>query len=37
MVAAIRDHKPGDKVTVTVNRSGSQTTISAALGERPGG
>jgi S1-C subfamily serine protease len=37
MVAAIRDHKPGDKVTVTVNRNGSQTTISATLGERPGG
>ena len=37
MVAAIRDHKPGDKVTVTVNRNGSQATISATLGERPGG
>jgi putative serine protease PepD len=37
MVAAIRDHKPGDKVTITVNRNGSQTTISATLGERPGG
>jgi putative serine protease PepD len=37
MVAAIRDHKPGDKVTVTVSRDGSQTTISAALGERPAG
>jgi putative serine protease PepD len=37
MVAAIRDHKPGDKVTVTVNRGGNQTTISATLGERPAG
>ena len=37
MVGAIRDHKPGDKATITVNRNGSQTTISATLGERPGG
>jgi putative serine protease PepD len=37
MVAAIRDHKPGDKVTITVNRNGTQTTISATLSERPGG
>jgi S1-C subfamily serine protease len=37
MVAAIRDHKPGDQVTITVDRNGSQTTISATLGERPGG
>jgi S1-C subfamily serine protease len=37
MVAAIRDHKPGDKVSVTVNRGGNQTTISATLGERPAG
>ena len=37
MVAAIRDHKPGEKVTVTVDRDGNQTTISATLGERPAG
>jgi putative serine protease PepD len=37
MVARIRGHKPGDKVTITVDRNGSQTTISATLGERPGG
>jgi S1-C subfamily serine protease len=37
MVAAIRDHKPGDKVSLTVNRGGNQTTISATLGERPAG
>jgi S1-C subfamily serine protease len=37
MVAAIRDHKPGDKVTITVNRSGTQTTITATLDERPTG
>ena len=37
MVASIRGHKPGDKVTITVGRGGNQTTISATLGERPGG
>jgi putative serine protease PepD len=37
MVAAIRDHKPGDKVTITVNRNGTQTTITATLAERPTG
>jgi putative serine protease PepD len=37
MVARIRGHKPGDKVTITVDRGGNQTTISATLGERPGG
>jgi putative serine protease PepD len=37
MVAAIRDHKPGDKVAVTVDRGGNQTTVSATLGERPTG
>jgi uncharacterized membrane protein (UPF0127 family) len=29
--------KPGDKVSLTVNRGGNQTTISASLGERPAG
>src|SRR5215216_73632 len=37
MVARIRDHKPGDKVSLTVNRGGNQTTIPATLGERPAG
>jgi putative serine protease PepD len=37
MVAAIRDHKPGDKVTITVNRNGTQTTITATPAERPTG
>jgi S1-C subfamily serine protease len=37
MVASIRSHKPGDKVTITVNRNGNQTTISATLTERPAG
>jgi putative serine protease PepD len=37
MVAAIRDHKPGDKVSVSVTRGGNQTTIPATLGERPAG
>jgi S1-C subfamily serine protease len=37
MVARIRGHKPGDKVTLTVQRGGNKTTISATLGERPAG
>jgi putative serine protease PepD len=37
MVARIRGHKPGDKVTITVRRDGNQTTVSATLGERPAG
>jgi putative serine protease PepD len=37
MIAAIRDHQPGDQVTVTVNRDGNQTSVSATLGERPAG
>jgi putative serine protease PepD len=37
MIARIRSHKPGDKVTITVERNGNRTTISATLGERPGG
>jgi putative serine protease PepD len=37
MVARIRGHKPGDKVTITVQRDGNETTVSATLGERPAG
>jgi putative serine protease PepD len=37
MVARIRGHKPGDKVTITVQRDGNPTTVSATLGERPAG
>jgi putative serine protease PepD len=37
MVARIRGHKPGDKVTITVQRDGNETTVTATLGERPAG
>jgi putative serine protease PepD len=37
LVARIRAHKPGDKVTLTVVRGGQETTISATLTERPAG
>jgi putative serine protease PepD len=35
MIAAIRAHKPGDKVTLEVVRGGSETTITATLTQRP--
>jgi putative serine protease PepD len=37
LVAAIRNHQPGDKVTVGVIRGGSETTITATLTQRPAG
>jgi putative serine protease PepD len=37
LVAAIRGHKPGDKVTLVVNRGGNETTITATLTQRPAG
>jgi putative serine protease PepD len=37
LVAAIRGHKPGDKVTLVVNRGGNETTITATLAQRPAG
>jgi putative serine protease PepD len=37
LVSRIRDHKPGDKVTLKVVRGGNETTITATLAERPGG
>jgi putative serine protease PepD len=37
LVARIRAHKPGDRVTLTVVRGGQETTISATLTERPAG
>jgi putative serine protease PepD len=37
MVARIRAHKPGDKVTLTVVRGGDETTITATLTQRPAG
>jgi putative serine protease PepD len=37
LVAAIRGHKPGDKVTLVVDRGGNETTITATLTQRPAG
>jgi putative serine protease PepD len=37
LVARIRVHRPGDRVTLTVVRGGQETTISATLTERPAG
>jgi putative serine protease PepD len=37
MVAAIRGHKPGDKVSLVVVRGGNETTITATLTQRPAG
>jgi S1-C subfamily serine protease len=37
MVAAIRDHQPGQKITLGVVRGGNETTITATLTERPAG
>jgi S1-C subfamily serine protease len=35
LVAAVRGHKPGDSVEVTVNRQGQTRTVKVALGSRP--
>lgn len=35
LVAAIRDHQPGDEIEITVLRSGSELTLAATLAERP--
>jgi putative serine protease PepD len=37
MVARIRAHRPGDRVTLTVVRGGNETTITATLSQRPAG
>jgi S1-C subfamily serine protease len=37
LVAGIRGHKPGDKVTLGVTRGGNETTITATLTQRPAG
>ena len=37
LVAAIRGHKPGDKVSLVVVRGGNETTITATLTQRPAG
>ena len=35
VIAAIRDHAPGDEVTVTVVRDGTEKTFTVTLTERP--
>jgi putative serine protease PepD len=35
LTAAIRSHEPGDKVTITFNRDGSEQTTEVTLGELP--
>jgi len=35
VIAAIRDHKPGDTMKVTYVRNGTEKTVDATLGERP--
>jgi putative serine protease PepD len=37
MVASVRSHQPGDKVTLGVTRGGNETTITATLTQRPAG
>ena len=37
LVAAVRGHKPGDKVSLGVTRGGNETTITATLTQRPAG
>jgi putative serine protease PepD len=37
MVARIRSHKPGDKVTLGVTRGGNESTVTATLTQRPAG
>lgn len=36
LVSAIGAHKPGDKVTLSVNRTGQTTSVDVTLGSRPG-
>jgi putative serine protease PepD len=37
LVGRIRDHQPGDKVTLKVVRDGNERTVTVTLGERPAG
>ena len=34
---AVSDHKPGDKIDITVVRGGSTRTVTATIGQRAGG
>ena len=35
VIAAVRDHEPGDEVEVVIVRDGEQETFSVVLAERP--
>jgi S1-C subfamily serine protease len=35
LLAALRDHEPGDQVPVQIVRDGSETTLAVRLGESP--
>jgi putative serine protease PepD len=37
LIGRIRDHQPGDKVTLTVVRDGKEQTVTATLADRPAG
>ena len=37
LVARIRDHQPGDKVTLKVVRDGRERTVTVTVGERTAG
>ena len=37
LIAGVRGHKPGDKVTLGIVRGGNETTITATLTQRPAG
>jgi putative serine protease PepD len=37
LVSRIRDHRPGDRVTLKVVRDGKEQTVTATLADRPAG
>jgi serine protease Do len=37
VTAAVADHKPGDKIDITLDRGGSTRTVTATIGQRAGG
>ena len=37
VTTAVTDHKPGDKIDITVDRGGSTRTVTATIGQRAGG
>jgi S1-C subfamily serine protease len=37
VTTAVSDHKPGDRIDITVDRNGSSRTVTATIGQRAGG